>query len=129
MPDPGDFAPTERTSTMGDPFGMRDDACWECIIRELRKSNHADVADRLQEALKSPFPKNALSLVDTMNPGHRLSIDPAAQTCRFKGNRYPLEVNHVSGPLVRRYCGIVALRSGRPRSDHLSYPRQHWVPL
>ena len=70
---------------MGDPFGMRDDSYWECIIRELRKSNHAEIADRLQDALKSPLRRNALSLFETMNPGHRMHIDPAAQTCRFEG--------------------------------------------
>jgi hypothetical protein len=70
---------------MGDPLGMRDDACWECIIRELRKSNQDALANDLRAALDSPIRKHAMSTFEIMNSGWQLSIDPAAQTCRFEG--------------------------------------------
>jgi hypothetical protein len=70
---------------MGDPFGMRDDDCWTCIVRELRKSNDADAANGIQDALDDPFPNRALSLFETLNSHHRMAIDAAAQTCQLEG--------------------------------------------
>jgi hypothetical protein len=70
---------------MGDPFGLRDDACWECIIRELRKANQSELADELQEALNNPLRQDQRAFFENMNPAARMSIDPAASTCRHEG--------------------------------------------
>lgn len=69
---------------MGDPFGFRDDACWKCIVRELRKSGHTGAAEDLQAALDNPFPETALRVFDA-KPQHRLDVDAAERTCRFRG--------------------------------------------
>ena len=68
---------------MGDPFGRRDDACWRCIIEELRKAHHADAANGLHDALDAPPRDRALRLFATMNPHFSGAIDQAAQTCQL----------------------------------------------
>jgi hypothetical protein len=81
----GDFAATEGMSAMGDPFAMRDDDCWECIIRELRKSKHDALANDLRAALDSPIRQDAMSTFQVKNPEYQLRIAPAAQACLFEG--------------------------------------------
>jgi hypothetical protein len=71
--------------TMGDPFGLRDDDCWKCIIEELRKANQSAIADQLQAALDSPIRRHELDVFENLNPGYQLYIDPAVQICRFEG--------------------------------------------
>jgi hypothetical protein len=70
---------------MGDPLGLRDDDCWECIIRELRKANQVALANDLRAALDSPIREHDLSTFEVLNAGWELSIDPAVQTCQFEG--------------------------------------------
>ena len=74
-----------EASTMRDPFGMRDDECWECIIQELRKSGEPDLADELQDAVDSPLRRQELSAVAMRHPDGGMKMEPAAQTCRFEG--------------------------------------------
>ena len=68
---------------MGDPFGPRGDECWRCIIEELRKANHADVANELQDALDAPRRDRAHRLFASMTPHLSGAIDQAAQTCQL----------------------------------------------
>ena len=70
---------------MGDPVGLRDDDCWRCIVEGLRKANHADAANALQDALENPRRAQALRLFETMNPHLSVAIDQAAQACQFEG--------------------------------------------
>jgi hypothetical protein len=70
---------------MGDPVRLRDDACWRCIIEELRKAHEPALADTLRAALDSPSPQQAFSTFATQNPEYQLTIIPAAETCRFLG--------------------------------------------
>jgi hypothetical protein len=74
-----------RRNVFMDPFGIRDEACWKCIVSELRKSSHTEVADRLQAALDHSFAEQELRTYDRMYPGDSMFIDPAAQTCKFAG--------------------------------------------
>ena len=70
---------------MGDPFRMRDDACWECIILELRGSGEPELADELQDAVDSPLRQQELSAVASRHPDADKKMEPAAQTCRSEG--------------------------------------------
>ena len=70
---------------MGDPFEMRDDACWECIIRELRKAKHEALANDLRAVLESPTRQDALATFQVKNPEYQLRVAPAAELCRFEG--------------------------------------------
>jgi hypothetical protein len=70
---------------MSDPFEMRDDDCWECIIQELRKANHEALAHDLRAALESPTRQDAMATFQAMNPDYQLRIAPAAEICRFEG--------------------------------------------
>ena len=68
---------------MRDPFGMRDEERWECIIRELRNSGEPALADELQDAVDSPLRQQELSAFAIRNPDAHMKMEPATQTCRF----------------------------------------------
>ena len=70
---------------MGDPLGLRDDACWECIVEELRKSHQSEMADALQSALDSPFRDRKLSDFEAMYRGHEWAIKNAETQWRIVG--------------------------------------------
>jgi hypothetical protein len=73
-----------------DPFTLRDDACWECIVDELEFA-HPDIAKRLRDALQEPLREQALRTLDQPHPGDRLLIEMAARACqrRFRCHEYP----------------------------------------
>ena len=81
----GDVAPTEGMSAMGDLLELRDDACWACIIRELRKANHEVLAQDLRAVLESPTHQDAMATFQAKHPDYQLRIVPAAELCRFEG--------------------------------------------
>jgi hypothetical protein len=81
----GDVAPTEGMSAMGDPLELRDDACWACIIRKLRKANHEVLAQDLRAVLESPTRQDAMATFQARNPDYQVRTAPAAETCRFAG--------------------------------------------
>ena len=70
---------------MGDPFELRDDDCWECIIRELRKANQEVLANDLRVVLESPTRQDAMATFHAKHPDYQLRIVPAAELCRFAG--------------------------------------------
>jgi hypothetical protein len=70
---------------MRDPFEMRDDECWECIILELRNSGEPDLADELQDAVDSPLRQQELAAVAMRHPDADRKLEPVVQTCRTAG--------------------------------------------
>jgi len=70
---------------MRDPFEMRADDCWACIIRELRKAKHEALANDLRAALESPTRQDAMATFQAKHPEYQLRIVPAAELCRFEG--------------------------------------------
>jgi hypothetical protein len=81
----GDVAPTEEMSAMDDLLEMRDDDCWACIIRELRKANHEALANDLRTALDSPTDQDAMATFQAKHPDYQLRTAPVAELCRFAG--------------------------------------------
>ena len=74
---------------MSDPFKVRDDACWDCIVEKL-ESSHAGIARRLRDALQEPVREQALATFEQPHPGDRLLVEMAARTCnhQFRCHEY-----------------------------------------
>jgi hypothetical protein len=64
-----------------DPFTLRDDDCWDCIVGELGNSD-ADLAEQLREALDDPLRNLPLSTLAMFTTTYRVQIDMAASGCR-----------------------------------------------